>query len=471
MTRPAEPNGRLVKPEQRDPMSQADPHGALYWVDGQPTRRIFPSAVAWMRSVLAHPATRQLVNRGTLVSAQEQVLSDGTLHLTHERVRWISYPHEWPAPMLQDAADTILEVAEQLAEAEMELLDGHPWNVLFQGGRPVFVDWGSFGPASQHLLWTPHQQFERLCLNPLRLFEAGQRDLARARLQDPAWGVNSRQALAFLPATYWLRHPWAAVRLAWQARLEQAAHSEVSPAERPTFSSPHLPRIRQTFLAGVRRELRARRVAPPAAPWLAYYQTCPSMDQSEQATKQALVDQWLARWRPQTLLDVGANAGHFSLLAARRGISVVAVDQDEACLAALYARSRAEGLDLLPLCLDICHPGGGMGWCGTQRAAAWERLRAEAALFLALVHHLVFTHQIALSQLAEMVTALAGRHALFEWVAPDDPMSRGLRATSPRDFSFYTREALVDAFSRAGFEGEWLPPTSPTRQLLHLARR
>ena len=48
--------------------------------------------------------------------------------------------------MLRDAALAILTLAAELAERGLTLKDSHPWNVLFHGTRPVWVDVTSVGP-------------------------------------------------------------------------------------------------------------------------------------------------------------------------------------------------------------------------------------------------------------------------------------------------------------------------------------
>ena len=66
---------------------------------------------------------------------------EGTsLVLRHRKVRFISYPHEWCASMLKDAALFHLELSQNLLEKGLYLKDAHPWNILFDSGRPVFVD-------------------------------------------------------------------------------------------------------------------------------------------------------------------------------------------------------------------------------------------------------------------------------------------------------------------------------------------
>ena len=63
----------------------------------------------------------------------------------------MSYPYEWTFGMLQDAALLHLELMRDALAEGFILKDASPYNVQWQGARPVFIDVPSFeplGPAS-----------------------------------------------------------------------------------------------------------------------------------------------------------------------------------------------------------------------------------------------------------------------------------------------------------------------------------
>ena len=65
------------------------------------------------------------------------------LILEHERIPFISYPHEWSPTMLQDAATLHVDLFMRLAPFNFTIKDWHPYNILFKGPCPVFVDFAS----------------------------------------------------------------------------------------------------------------------------------------------------------------------------------------------------------------------------------------------------------------------------------------------------------------------------------------
>ncbi len=86
----------------------------------------------------------------------------------HERIEFPSFPYEWPPEMLYAGGRLTLEVAQEALEADYTLKDATPYNILFRGPKPIFVDLLSFEPR-QHgeCIWRPYAQFVRTFLLPL----------------------------------------------------------------------------------------------------------------------------------------------------------------------------------------------------------------------------------------------------------------------------------------------------------------
>src|SRR5438477_6978169 len=91
-----------------------------------------------------------------------------TVFFEHERIWFPSYPYEWPPEMLWAAAELTLELARASLADGYGLKDATPYNVLFRGTEPVFIDVSSFRPrAAGDPMWRPYGQFVRTFLLPL----------------------------------------------------------------------------------------------------------------------------------------------------------------------------------------------------------------------------------------------------------------------------------------------------------------
>lgn len=74
--------------------------------------------------------------------------------------------------MLKDAALTVLDLLLELAQCGLTLKDSHPWNVLFDAEKPVYVDLTSIVLLDGDS-WGGYDQFCRFYMNPLLLMSLG----------------------------------------------------------------------------------------------------------------------------------------------------------------------------------------------------------------------------------------------------------------------------------------------------------
>src|SRR5678815_3981698 len=95
-------------------------------------------------------------------------IRDSQMVVRHRMVPFTSYPEEWCPAMLKDAALTLLDLLVELARCGLTLKDAHPWNLLFDRGRPVYVDLVSITPLVDER-WRNEAEFRRFYLHPLLL--------------------------------------------------------------------------------------------------------------------------------------------------------------------------------------------------------------------------------------------------------------------------------------------------------------
>ncbi len=106
-----------------------------------------------------------------------------TFVLEHDKINIITYPNEWTFDMLKDAALTTLKVLEILDEFGYTLKDGHPNNLLFDGCRPKFIDFGSI-VIKKNQFWNAKNEFLKSFYIPLKIWSYGYEQLANLLLTD-----------------------------------------------------------------------------------------------------------------------------------------------------------------------------------------------------------------------------------------------------------------------------------------------
>jgi hypothetical protein len=177
------------------PGSFGDAGGRLFRWNGRLLRGLTGDAADLLRTMATDGSLAELVAQGVVVetTATELSTSRFALVVEHVELRPVTYANEWPAEMLRSAAELVLRLQTQLRRRGLTLHDAHPWNVVFDGTHPVWVDITSIERATSRG-WPAAEEFRRFFLNPMRLFDAGQHRVARQLLRDFHTGVDDREA-------------------------------------------------------------------------------------------------------------------------------------------------------------------------------------------------------------------------------------------------------------------------------------
>jgi SAM-dependent methyltransferase len=348
----------------------------------------------------------------------------------HEPVPFPSFPYEWPPEMLHAAAGLTLDLAEALLPEGMGLKDATPYNVLFRGPCPLFVDLLSVEQRDPtDPTWLPYAQFVRTFLLPLALNKYFRIPVGQLLV---FWrdGVEPEVAYRLCGPLKKLLPPF--LTLASIPTWLGARHSPDDMAVYLKKSAGDPERARFILVLLFRRLRRTLgRLRPDAgrrSSWSRYMVSDSSYSSEQFHQKEAFVQEALHEIRPQRVLDIGSNTGHFSILAARAGASVVAIDSDPVVVGELWRRAQAENLRLLPLVVDATRPSPGIGWRNQEHAAFLERAKRnfDLVLMLAVLHHLLVTDRIPLPEILDLAAGLTTRFLLIEFIGADDPMFRRL---------------------------------------------
>lgn len=355
--------------------------------------------------------------------------------LEHPPFSPITYPYEWPFQLLKRAALLHLEVHRAVLKHGLTLADGSAFNVQFVGTRPVFLDALAFVPYVESHAWAGYSQFCESFLNPLLLAARGSDswiDLYRGSMR----GVSTREVARQLGLLGALR---AGVTLhVYVQSLVGSRSSEPQGKRRSRSSRAGL----DLLLSGLQKTISSLDLPRATrSEWFGYEQ-CNSYSEAQRSLKHSAVADFVARCRPALLLDLGSNAGEYAAEALAAGASrVVGFERDAGALHQAVTRGDALDERYLPLQIDLLNPSPAQGWNLEERTAITERVKADAVLCLALVHHLVLGAGIPLAQALRGIVRLAPQ-GLVEFVPPDDPMARRISGPEERLRHEYNIEAF-----------------------------
>jgi len=466
-------------------------------------RGIYPGHEDTVRTVLAICEKNDLFSSG-IVGTRE--LTDDphpelsySMLLEHDRISFVTYPHEWSAAMFKEAALHHIMLFQLLQSHGLTIKDWHPHNILFAGTRPVFVDFTSIIPvadlpAQSHLQsrWAAgtigslfdepskaiyamyRLMFEPYFGLPLLMMHQGRHSETRRRMYETT--LNASESVITREEGFGGSRT-ARARYAFEERRLRLALVEKGP-------------VKQRFFRTLWNIVSSRKAALERSAYSSYYddknEAFSTTPEESWTNKQHGVYNALVRFTPRTLLDLGSNTGWFSILAARLGSSVVAVDLDEASIDKLFRDASRENLDILPLVANLTAPLPPL----YPRAYAEEpsrslsgedipvvtspesRLQCDMVLALAIVHHLALGQSLTFETIAGILARLATAHLCVEFVELNDSMIETdpgffpAWSSAPESFEWYSRENFVAALKQHFSSVESVPSHPGTRSLL-----
>jgi SAM-dependent methyltransferase len=404
-----------------------DPAGHVSFEATSVRRQVRPAYAAFTRELLASPMLADWVRDGKVVPST-MVSEEPELVLEHPRLFFISYVWEWCPAQLRAAAALTLDLAADALANGYFLKDATPSNVIFDGPKPVFVDVLSFERREPtDALWLAQGQFVRTFLLPLLAQQALGWPLAATQLRRDGYEPSQIHAALSKWQRMQPKHFGAVTLPTWFERNAAGAGS-------PSGGSGKAPQLRKEpavaqnillqGIAKLRKQIAQAAPPLPRSHWSDYTATSTHYSAEDHAKKRAFVEQALAETQPKTVLDIGANTGTYSLLAAKSGAKVVALDTDAAAVERMWHFAEAERQDVLPLVADIARPTPALGWANAETFSLLDRLEGkfDLVLMLAVIHHLLLMDQVPLETIAALAARITRRYAVVEWVPQNDPM-------------------------------------------------
>jgi SAM-dependent methyltransferase len=429
------------------PSSFRDPQGFIFEHEGVLYRQVNESGRSSYEGLMGSGLYDELVEKKLLVSHVEVVSPRGGAGayriLKPDLVPFISYPYEWSFSQLKKAALATLRIQKIALKHDMSLRDSSAFNVQYVGSRPVFIDTLSFERYIEGRPWVGYRQFCQHFLAPLFLIAGC----------DPRLSVLSRSWIDGIPLDVARR--LAVRRYRWrpgflthislhskaQERFQEAASRRSTP-----------PRLSRASLTSILNSLRAtiERLAwnPEKTQWADYYSKTNYSEEAMEA-KRSFVASVVDEIRPSQVVDLGANTGEFSAIAAREGAYVVATDIDHGAVELCFRRTSTEKNEsILPLVVDLTSPTPGVGWMNAERTSFLERCsgKTDLVLALALIHHLVIGNNVPLRSFVELLARM-GTNAIVEFVEKRDSQVQRLLASREDNFGDYSKTGFENALS------------------------
>lgn len=441
-----------------------DPAGKVVLTDHNVWRLVRAEKVAGLRELLDLKAIEKWRQEGMIVDTERAATDDierlrrqlnGSARFDfavfkHNRIYFPSFPCEWSPSMLYDAAKFTIEMAETLLATGWGIKDASPFNILFNGTKPVFVDILSFEKRDpKDPIWLAYNQFVSSFVVPLLLNRELSISLDRIFLTNRDGMPISEAARLLSGVRRFKPRIFSIVTvpefLSRRVRDNQELYKpkKLNSAEAANFV------LRRNFRR-LRKQLE--RSAPNSfqeSNWTDYTDHNRATSPEYMSGKQDFVTSVLNESRPKSVLDIGCNTGFFTFLAAKSGSKVVAIDSDEAVVDRVYLAAKTQGLDILPLVVNVSRPTPRSGWRYSENPSFLDRAlgRSELVLMLAVVHHMLVQERVPLREIFRLAADLTNDSLVIEYVPPDDRMFLSLTRGRDHLHRDLTERSFVESAS------------------------
>jgi ribosomal protein L11 methylase PrmA len=350
------------------------------------------------------------------------------------QVPFITYPYEWCFDQLKDAALLTLKIVKASLDFGMIIKDATPYNIQFVDSRPVFIDTLSFEKYDENKAWVAYRQFCNMFLFPLYLGHYLNTDIQKTLLVYSD-GIPVEITSKLLPLKSRTSvGVWLHVYL--QNTITRSAGTRT---EEERFNKRKLINL-VNHLETIILHLKGRK---SRSTWRNYYEEA-IISKDYLQEKEKIFRNIAGKLNAETVLDLGANDGHFSKVLAEQGMKVIAVDNDSRSICSLY---ESKNKNVLPLVMDVANPSPSSGFGNAERPDFFGRIKTDAVVALALIHHLVIGRNISLEVLAEWFSRFS-KKLIIEFVPREDEKVRQMLASRKDVFTNYTASNFESLFTR-----------------------
>jgi predicted nicotinamide N-methyase len=386
--------------------------------DGLYYRYIFQEYKNEYEHLISSGLYKELVEKNLLIPHTEvnNETSNPTVYaiLMPEQIPFISYPFEWSYSQWRKVLQSYLDINIISLKYGMVLKDASPYNFYLNKGNATMLDTSSFTFFKEPDYWTSYRQFCEEMLGPFALMHYnGQRwaRLTQANQRGLPLGFIS-QNLPF----------FSRLNLTCLIHLHLHAKSQKEPESGNLNKSKGLSNEKLNELFHLLKSTINKWDQCLTYPnhWSNYYEL--DIETTEYLTdKESTVKSLIEFCKPKRVVDLGANTGMFSIIAAQYATQVIALEFDEICVDAIENQISKEQINNISTLLgDLSETTPDFGLLGKEHHAIIKRAKSDLVMALALVHHLALTKMIPFELISELLYEFSTRYVIVEFIEDSD---------------------------------------------------
>jgi hypothetical protein len=327
-----------------------------------------------------------------------------------------SYPFEWSYNQWRKAILSYLRINNIALKYGMILKDATPFNFYLTGGRAIMFDTSSFMFFNENDKWIAYKQFCEEFLSPIALmhFNGGQwSKLTMANLRGMPLSFVSKQ----LPIKSWFNLT-TLLHIHLHSKYSGNNESkEIENKQKIGFTLVKIKSLQKMIFNEINKWEKPYQFTNH---WSTYYEN-DIESKVYLKDKEATIRKWLEKIKPKSVIDLGANTGKFSFIAAEYAERVISIEGDENCVDEIEQKiSINNNNNIFTLIGNLAKPSPMLGFLYSMTESIYKRGESDVVLSLALVHHLHICNKLSFEQISLLFASFSNQYLIVEFIPVTD---------------------------------------------------
>lgn len=413
---------------------------------------------------------QELTQKGLLIEHQEIQIDteDPKVYklLYPTQIPFKSYPFEWSYTQWRKATLAYLRINHIALKYGMILKDATPYNFYLIVGKAVMFDTSSFMFFKQNDKWIAYRQFCEEFLSPVALMRfngGGWSKLTIANLRGMPLSFVSKQ----LPIKSWIN---LTTLLHIHLHSKYSGNNESKEIENKKNKGFTLEKIKSLQKMIFNTISKWEKPHQFVNHWSNYYEN-DIESQEYLKDKEVTIRKWLEIIKPKSVLDLGANTGKFSFIAAEYSERVISLEEDENCVDEIEEKISIKNKNIFTLIGNVAEPFPTIGFLNSGTESSYQRGCSDMVLGLALVHHLHISNRLTFAQISLIFANFSNGFLIVEFIPINDNKVQKIIKGKSFNLNEYNENHFIKEFSNLFIIRETVSLNDTARRLFLLEKK
>jgi SAM-dependent methyltransferase len=376
-----------------------------------------------------------------------------------------SYPFEWSYSQWRKVILAYLRINHIALKYGMILKDATPYNFYLTAGNAVMFDTSSFMYFKKNDSWIAYRQFCEEFLSPVALMHYNGADwskLTMTNLRGMPLNFVSKQ----LPIKSWFNLS-TLLHIHLHSKFSGNNESkEIENKKKKGFTLEKIKSLQKMIFSTISTWNKSHQFVNH---WSTYYEN--DIESQEYLNdKEAIIRKWLKIIKPNSVLDLGANTGKFSFIAAEYAERVISIEEDDKCVDKIEEKISIKNSNIFTLTGNIAKPSPTMGFLYKETESIYKRGCSDMVLGLALIHHLHISNKLSFEQISLIFASFSNKFLIVEFVPIADKKVQILIKNKKIDLNYYNQDTFTTAL-KVWFEIKEIYEINKSKRVLYFLER